>query len=421
LPSGKGGGRKLSKIRSALELALGVLPEEELHALINVVVTRNYPADSIICREGQLEHTFFIIQSGQVAFTKKMAEGQQFLGIKGPGEFFGELGVLDRAPRAATVHAISDCRLIEIDEETLDDILTRNPSVARAIMRGITRSVRDTDRITIAELQLKNNELARTLENLRAAQAELLRRERLKRDLEIAAQVHKSILPTSFPNVPGFEFAALARPAREIGGDLYDIVDMGENQVGIVMADASGKSVQAALYMAVVRALFLSETNAGLSPAETAHRIHNLLMKVSTTADMFVTAFYAKLNYETRRMCYIRGGHDRPVFYHADTGQVSLLSATGRFLGLLPDLIVEEENLVFQVGDALVCYSDGVTDATRRSDREMYGLERLKEVVHTEGHRSAAELVKIIGDEVDQFRDDEEQPDDLTLLVTKAI
>jgi serine phosphatase RsbU (regulator of sigma subunit) len=412
---------KLSSIRSALELALGVLPEEELEALLNGIVTRDYPADSIICREGQLEHTFYIIQEGQVAFTKQMASGEQFLGMKGPGEFFGELGVLDKAPRAATVLAISDCSLIEIDEETLDNILARNPSVARAIMRGITRSVRDTDRITIAELQLKNSELARTLDDLRAAQAELLRRELLKRDLEIAAQVHKNILPTSFPQVPGFEFAALARPAREIGGDLYDIVDMGESQIGIVMADASGKSVQAAIYMAVVRALFLSETNADLSPSETAHRIHNLLLKVSTTADMFVTAFYAVLNCVTRHMRYIRGGHDRPVFYHAATSQVSLLNPVGRFLGLLPNLIVEEDSLTFESGDTLVCYSDGVTDAVRRGDGELYSLERLKEIVSREGHRSASDLVKIIVSDIDHFRNGEEQPDDLTLLVTKAV
>ncbi|MCL4303872.1 MAG: SpoIIE family protein phosphatase [Anaerolineae bacterium] len=410
-----------SSIRSALELALGVLPEDALTALMNVVVTRTYPADSIICREGQPADIFYIIQEGQVAFTKRMADSDQFLGMKTTGEFFGELGVLDRAPRAATVHAISDCQLIEIDETTLDEILARNPSVARAIMRGITRTVRDTDRITIAELQLKNSELARTLDDLRAAQAELLRRERLKRDLEIAAQVHKNILPTSFPAVPGFEFAALARPAREIGGDLYDIVDMDQNQIGIVMADASGKSVQAAIYMAVVRALFLSETNANLSPSETAHRIHNLLLKVSTTADMFVTAFYATLNTVTREMRYIRGGHDRPVYYHADTGQISLLNPPGRFLGLLPNLIIQEESLTFQTGDTLICYSDGVTDAIRPGDGELYGLERLEEIVCREGHRSASDLVKIIVSEIDQFRSGAEQPDDLTLLVTKAV
>jgi sigma-B regulation protein RsbU (phosphoserine phosphatase) len=350
-----------------------------------------------------------------------MEDGEQFLGLKTRGEFFGELGVLDRAPRAATVHAISNCCLIEIHEDTLDDILARYPSVARAIMRGITRSVRDTDRITIAELQLKNTELARTLENLKAAQAELLRQERLKRDIEIASAVHKSILPTTFPDVPGFEFAALARPAREIGGDLYDVVDMGQNQIGIVMADASGKSVQAAIYMAVVRALFLSQTRATLSPAETVHHIHNLLMKLSTTAEMFVTAFYAKLDYVDRQMGYIRGGHDRPVYYHAANGQVSLLDAPGRFLGLLPDLIVQEDSLTFETGDTLVCYSDGVTDAVSSENGEMYGLERLEKVITKNGGRSAQELVDAIVEDIDSFRSGTEQPDDLTLLVIKAV
>jgi sigma-B regulation protein RsbU (phosphoserine phosphatase) len=287
-------------------------------------------------------------------------------------------------------------------------------------MRGLTRSVRDTDKITIAELQLKNYELAKTLDNLRAAQAELLRRERMKRDLEIAAQVHKSILPTALPDVPGFEFAAVARPAREIGGDLYDVVDMGNNQIGIVMADASGKSVQAAIYMAVVRALFLSEIKANYSPLETAHRINNLLMNVST-AEMFITAFYATINRTTCRMKYIRAGHDRPIYYHAATGQISLLDPPGRFLGLLPDLVVEEVELTIETGDVLVCYSDGVTDAVRPGDGQMYGLERLSEVVCREGHRSAQELLNLIAEDIDRFRAGEEQPDDLTLLVTKAV
>lgn len=411
---------KEQEIRTALELALGILPEEDLNVLINAVRTRECEAGSIICREGELEHVFYIIQDGKVAFTKKMGKSEQFLGLKGRGEFFGELGVLDRAPRAATVHAISDCKLIEIHEDTLDTLLTRNPSVSRAIMRGITRSVRDTDQITIAELQLKNSELARTLDNLRAAQAELLRRERLKRDLEIAALVHKNILPTSFPDMPNFQFAAVARPAREIGGDLYDVIAIDDDHVGIVIADASGKSVQAAIYMAVVRALFLSQAHADLSTSEIAHRVHDLLMRVST-AEMFVTVFYANLNYRTRHMTYIRGGHDRPVYYQAATGKTRLLETPGRFLGLLPNLIIQEASLSFEPGDVLVCYSDGVTDAVRASDNQMYGLARLETIIAQQGHRPPQELIDIIVEDIDQFRDGAEQPDDLTLLVTKAI
>jgi sigma-B regulation protein RsbU (phosphoserine phosphatase) len=413
----------MTTVRNALELALGKLPEHELNSLTDVVITRHYPSGSIVCYEGEREYIFYIILSGEAAFTKKMGDSEQFLGLKTRGEFFGELGVLDRAPRAATVHAISDCTLIEIHENTLDGILSRHPSVARAIMRGITRSVRDTDRITIAELQLKNNELARTLENLKAAQAELLSRERIKRDIEIAASVHQSILPTTFPQVPGFEFAATARPAREIGGDLYDVVDIGQNQLGIVMADASGKSVQAAIYMAVVKALFLSHSNANLSPTDTVQCIHNMLMKVSpnTTTEMFVTAFYGKLNYTTHQLSFVRAGHDRPIYYHAASQQITLLNPPGRFLGLLPGLIIEEQTLTFAPNDVLVCYSDGVTDAVRANDGKMYGLERLQKIIVQHGQKSAQEITDLIIADIDKFRNRAEQPDDLTLLVTKAI
>lgn len=417
----------MDSIQHALETALGVLPREDLEVLKDTVVVSTHPAETIICHEGDVEYVLYIIQEGNVAFTKKMEHGDQLLGYKGTGEFFGELGVLDHAPRAATVHAISDCTLIEIHEDALDILLARNPSVSRAIMRGITRSMRDTDQITIAKLQFTNEELARTnqdlakaLDDLRAAQAELLRRERIKRDLEIATQVHKGILPVSFPDIPHFEFAAAARPAREIGGDLYDVININNEQVGLVMADASGKSVQAAIYMAIVKALILSQAQANLSTAEVAHRVHNLLMKVST-AEMFVTVFYANLNHHTRHMSYVRGGHDRPVFYQAASGTTRLLEPPGRFLGLLPNLIVEEDGLTFEPGDVLVCYSDGVTDAVRAADKSMYGLDRLREIVTHEHHHSAQELVDIIVDDVDRFRDGADQPDDLTLLVTKAV
>ncbi|RME76093.1 MAG: hypothetical protein D6784_06585 [Chloroflexi bacterium] len=413
----------MTAVREVLELALGELPEEELDFLLDIAAVRTYPAGTVICHEGEREHTFYIIVQGEVAFTKRMGEGEQFLGVKTRGEFFGEFGVLDRAPRAANVLALTDCTLIEIHEDTLDAILTRNPSATRAILRGITRSVRDTDRLTIAELQLKNTELARTLENLKAAQAELLRRERMKRDLEIAAAVHQSILPTAFPQIPGYEFASIARPAREVGGDLYDVVDLGQNQVGIVMADASGKSVQAAIYMAVVRALFLSQTSFWASPAETAHRIHNLLMRVATgPVDMFVTAFYGKLDTFSGELCYVRAGHDRPLHFHAADGQVTLLDAPGRFLGLLPDLVVQEQIVTLQPGDCLVCYSDGVTDAVQSGNGEtMYGLDRLVQTVAQNGQASAKELVNAVVKDIDAFRNGAELPDDLTLLVVRRL
>ncbi|MFQ5612522.1 MAG: PP2C family protein-serine/threonine phosphatase [Anaerolineae bacterium] len=399
--------------------ALGDLSNEDLNELARVAISRNYPPDTIIIRQGEFEHTFYIIEEGQVAVTHKMVGAEQVLGVLGPGQFFGELGLLEDAPRAASVTTLTDTRLLEIDEPTFDTIVARSPTLARTLMRGIIRHLRDTDRITIAELQLKNDELARTLADLKAAQAELLRQERIKRDLEIAADVQRSILPTEFPVVPGFEFAAQARPAREIGGDYYDVLRLDDRHYGIVMADVSGKSVQAAIYMAVVRALFLGETTAKLSPAEAMHHVHKLLMKAST-AEMFVTMIYAVIDCQMRRIRYVRAGHDRPVLFRAADRSVSLLDVPGRFLGLLPDLVVVEDQFSLEPGDCLVCYSDGVTDATN-ANGDLFGLERLQAAIQDHGHLAAGHLVKAILAEVDAFRGEVPQPDDLTVLVTKAV
>jgi phosphoserine phosphatase RsbU/P len=402
-----------------LREALGDLSNEDLNELARVAVKQVYPPDQVVCRQGQIEHTFYVIEAGHLAIINTLNDTEQVLGLLGTGQFFGELGLLDDAPRAASVITLTEARLLEINEDIFKTIVRRSPALALTLMRGITRSLRDTDRITIAELQLKNQELARTVEELKTAQAELLRQERMKRDLEIAAGVQRSILPTSFPETPGLEFAAGARPAREIGGDYYDVLQPNDRHLSIVMADVSGKSVQAAIYMAVVRAFFLSETSEQLSPALVMHRIHELLMRAST-AEMFVTVFYAVIDVETRQVRYVRAGHDRPVLYRAVDQSVTLLEASGRFLGLLPNLIVREDRFGLDPGDCLVCYSDGVTDATNQ-EGERFELGRLQAVIQKHGHLPAGEFVRKILAEVDAFRGDTPQPDDLTVLVTKAI
>ncbi len=405
------------KIQSIQEV-LGFLAPEDVAELNDVAQQRIYSPDTIVCHEGEIEHTFYIIEHGLLSVTRKLNDNtEQVLGILRDGQFFGEMALLDEEPRSATVSTLSECRLIEISEESFDLIINRNPTVAVTLLRGISRSLRDTNRIAIAEMSLKNQELARALEELKAVQAELLRQERLRRDLEIASDVQRSILPAKFPNIPGLQFSVKSRPAREVGGDFYDVIAINDRQVGIVTADVSGKSVQAAIFMAIVRALLLRESVEGHSPAETMHRLHRQLMKTST-ADMFVTIFYAIIDIETKYMHYVRAGHERPILYKSKTKSLQLLNPPGRFVGLWPNLVVEEAELVLRPGDCLVCYSDGVTDAENPYS-EKFGLDRLFDLVSEQGHGSAEDLTQQILDSVEQFTDTADQTDDITIFVTK--
>jgi len=395
------------------------LSAEELEALAAVTLARDYPPGTVVCREGELGHVFYIIEQGQVAITQRLPDGsEQRLGEQGPGSFFGEIALLENRPRAASVRTLTDCRLLEITEEDFERMIHRSPAAALTLLRGVIRSLRETDRMTISQLQAKNVELEQAYTELKAAQAQLVEQERLKRELEIAAEVQRSILPAQFPDIPGFEFAACARPAREVGGDYYDLLPLDDHHFGLVMADVSGKSVHAALYMAVTRALFLAEAAQYRSPRDATFQIHNLLM-TSSDSDMFVTAFYGVVNQQTRTMRYVRAGHDLPLHFQSQSGRLSLLQARGRFLGSLEGLVLDEATVQFAPGDALICYSDGLTDAAS-PEGECYGLERLKAVVTRAAHQSAQALAEAIIADVDAFRAGTPQPDDLTLLVMKV-
>lgn len=392
---------------------------QELEALAAVTMTRDYPADRVVCHEGELEHVFYIIQDGRVAITQRLPDGsEQTLGVQGPGSFFGEIALLEGRPRSASVRTLVNCRLLEITEEDFKQMIHRIPEAALTVLRGVIRSLRETDRVTIGQLQAKNVELERAYTDLKAAQARLVEQERLERELEIAAEVQRSILPAEFPSLAGFEFAAYARPAREVGGDYYDLFPLDDDHFGLVMADVSGKSIHAALYMAVTRALFLAEATRYQSPRDAAFRIHDLLM-TSSDSDLFVTVFYGIVNRRTYEMRYVRGGHDLPIHFQSQNGQLSLLQAKGRFLGSLEGLVLEEARLHFAPGDALVCYSDGLTDAVA-PDGDYYGLERLKAAVAKAGYKSARGLAEAVVADVDAFRAGTPQPDDLTLLVMRV-
>jgi sigma-B regulation protein RsbU (phosphoserine phosphatase) len=411
--------RSLLEPGETLQQVFSDLSPQELEALAAVTVTRVYPADRVVCHEGKLEHVFYIIQEGQVAITHRLPDGsEQTLGMQGAGSFFGEIALLENQPRSASVRTLIESRLLEITEADFKRVVRRSPEAALAVLRGVIQSLRETDRVTITQLQANNIELAQAYADLKAAQAKLVEQERFKRELEIAAEVQRSILPAEFPDFPGFEFAAYARPAREVGGDYYDLFSLDDDHFGLVMADVSGKSVHAALYMAVTRALFLAKAAEYRSPRDAAFQIHDLLM-TSSDSDLFVTVFYGIVDRATREMRYVRAGHDLPIHFRPQTGQLSLLQAPGRFLGCLDGLILNEAAYQLVSGDVLVCYSDGLTDA-ESSVGGRYGLERLRIVVTGEADQSAQSLVEAIIADVDAFRSGAPQPDDLTLLVMKV-
>jgi sigma-B regulation protein RsbU (phosphoserine phosphatase) len=309
--------------------------------------------------------------------------------------------------------------VLEIDDLMFDALLHRQPAVALAIVRQLSTNLRKTDQAIIDHLRRKNEELARAYDELRAAQTQLIEKERLARELEIVGQVQQSILPAKLPDVPGLQVAARHRPARELGGDFYDVIILDDDHVGLLAADVSDKSAHAAIFMAVTRTLFVAQARDFASPRETLLDVHRLLMEV-TTSEMFVTVFYGVLDRRSLEMRFARAGHDRPILYRPSSRESWLLEAQGRFLGLLDGLTLEEKSVQLAPGDLLVIYSDGMTDAGSARG-EPFGLDRLQEAVQTYSRGTVQEICDSLFAAVVAHQGQAVQFDDMTLLVARIV
>jgi serine phosphatase RsbU (regulator of sigma subunit) len=392
------------------------LSPADLDNLRQVAIPRHYPAGAVLCHQGEVENVFYVLRHGTVKITQRLSDTEEIpIALRNSGEFFGEMALIDNSPRSASVTAVTAVDVLEIDEGTFKQVLQTSPDLALTLLHNALASLRNSLQRQIMDLRQKNAELRQAYAELQAAQTELVQAERVQRDLELAAQVQRGLLPKEFPQVAGLSFAARARPAREIGGDFYDAFVLDEQHVGLLIADVSDKSIHAAIFMAIARALFHTEVRRTLSPREVVMAVHHLLLDVSSEDNQFVTAFYGVLHLDTRHLTYARAGHDRPLLLHHDAS-LEVLPGAGRFIGMLDDLEIEEYSIQLHGGDRLIMISDGVVDARNAAD-ERYGSDRLAGAVKACPEAGAEALCDAIMHSVLAFQGDAPQFDDITLLV----
>jgi len=248
---------------------------------------------------------------------------------------------------------------------------------------------------------------------------ELKEAERVKREMEIARRIQMSLLPEEPPQVKGLELAGRCVPASAVGGDYYDFFPA-DGQVSFLVADVSGHSVGSALMMAITRSVLRSEIARGKSPAEVLANTNAAMYEDLSQAELFITAFYISYDKRTRIITYANGGHNLPFVWRAREGSYTLLDGDGMLIGVLEDVSYEERTTELQLGDVLVLYTDGVTEA-RNKGGEQFGEERLYQVVEEKSHLSAQELLDEIYRRVRQFSGELAQRDDITMLIMKVL
>jgi sigma-B regulation protein RsbU (phosphoserine phosphatase) len=274
------------------------------------------------------------------------------------------------------------------------------------------------------DLRRANEELERRVEErtreLREAQARLLARQRLQQEVELAMEIQRSLLPHHVPDLGGYDFAATARAARYVSGDFYDFAGLSPDTCHIIVADIAGKGVPAALLSSGARTLFRAQAQHKTSPAAILNGVSRALYEDLEHADTFITAFAARLDARHGRLTYANAGHTETVWWREAQQESQPLGATGMPLGIDRALPVEEAEIVLRPGDIVLFYTDGVTEAAN-ADSELFGLQRLIDLVAQHSHRTAEELLQAIGGAVESFQAGAPLSDDVTLVVLKAL
>lgn len=249
---------------------------------------------------------------------------------------------------------------------------------------------------------------------VREQQAEAKERERIQQELQVAALIQQTLLPKELPSMPGWQVEAFYRPARAVGGDFYDFVELGGDRLGFVIGDVTDKGVPAALVMATCRSMLRAAAARHDSPAAVLGEVNDKLVPEIPPA-MFVTCLYAIVDTRAGEIVFANAGHNLP--YVRSSGGVSELRATGMPLGLMPDMEYEEKTHRLDDGDVMVLTSDGITEA-HSPEGEMYGFSRLMGQV---ANKSAEEdmVSTLVGDLERWTGGNTEQEDDITLVVVR--
>lgn len=411
----------MSPINMRAVALFATLSDSALSEIEAAMPVTRWLAGRVIFHEGEPGDSLCVVRDGTIEVVKALGTTEEWLVRRmGPGNFVGELALLEPGGlRSATVRALSDVEIASLGRAEFDSLLARQPRVAAELMETLSRRLREANDATIRDLRQKNRELETAYRALQDAQAQIIEKERLERELQLAHDLQQSMLPRELPVAAGYDFGAMMTPAQAVGGDFYDFIELGAGKIGIVVADVSDKGMSAALFMALTRSLIRAEASRGVPPPEALRRVNYHLLDMNETG-MFVTVLYGILDTTNGEFLYARAGHELPLVYDQNGAAIAVPVSRGQPLALLPDPALDEQRIVIPQGGRLVLNTDGVTDAIDRQ-QEPFGVERLQNLVGEQRNDGAQNLCHAVFDAVKGYEDSTPQFDDFTLVIVNSI
>jgi sigma-B regulation protein RsbU (phosphoserine phosphatase) len=395
------------------------LPKREIEQLSRTLVVQEVQPGVLLLHEDEPGDRYYILLEGEVEVLKALGTSdERLLGVRRANSFIGEMSLFTEDGRhTASVRARTPVRLLEMSHAELDALLHRHPTFAYEIIRTLSRRLDRSENVIIDELRQKNKRLTELLEALEKAQEQIIEKERYEKELEVARAIQMSILPSSLPACPELEFGARIIPMAAVGGDFYDIIQLGEGTFGVAMGDVSDHGVPAALFMALTATLLRVEARRAGNPSEVLRAVNQHLLGMNE-AGMFVTLLYGVFDCDERRFDYARAGHELPLLIDPDGDPVPFDREPGQPLGLFEDLLLDEQSRTLSPGSLLMLFTDGVTESFN-PDREIFGAESTYQAVVPERDRPAYEICDRLLDVLKSYRGGRVTEDDVTVMAIK--
>jgi sigma-B regulation protein RsbU (phosphoserine phosphatase) len=396
--------------------AFASLPRQELEDLAATLHPEEVAANTLLFREGEPGDRLLVLLNGQVEIIKSLGtEGERLMGVRGPGSFIGEMSLFDRdGLRTATVRARTPLTVLAMPRDELVALLNRQPGLAYQMVRTMSERLQESENLTIQDLLEKNRQLKLAYDELKAAQAQLVEKERMEAELQVARSIQRSFLPRTAPRLPGYDLGMLIEPVSSVGGDLCDFVPLKGDRLGIAIGDVSGHGVGSALFMALAFSLLRGEASRGAPPARVLRNVNRQLLDISDSG-MFVTMLYGILDGPSRTFAYARAGHPAPLLVDAHGEPLALDVGVGQLLGLFDDLMLDAQEVTLPPGGRLLLYTDGATEASD-ANGSLFGQDRLCDILRQSPGASASGFCQAAYDAVRAFCGDLAPEDDILIV-----
>lgn len=396
------------------------LPEHQLTQLGDSLESQELPPGALLIEEGASGSGCYVLLDGEVEIIKSIgSDDERLLAVRDAGITLGEMSLFteDHLP-TASVRAHTKVRVMQLRRAQLAELLREHPELSFEMIRTMSQRLDESENLTIKDLREKNRQLQQAYDELKAAQEQLVEKERLERELEVARDIQMSMLPAQLPQVETFDFGARIFPASAVGGDFYDVIDLGAGSFGITVGDVTGHGVPAALLMALTATLIRAEAPRSPTPAAVLQAVNRALIEANRTGH-FVTVLYGVLQSSNREFHYARAGHSLPMVVEPDRKLRELELGVGQPLGLFEELMLDEGRLAIQPGGTMVIYTDGVTEAVDSSG-EFFEEERLLETVQAGMAAGSDALCEAVWQAVERYQGDVPREDDVTVLAVSA-